>query len=195
MDDTTTADSMQSSILSLLRKCHAFIIAVRAPPPYRDDGGGSSSIASLRSVSCLDWPLLDECTDAIDKQMDFIRSITNRDNAINPSMAVMLTHAEEIVDQYSPQHWMELADRMSRYDVDWRLVSGMDVSPFQDDDRGYTRGDTASMASSKAATVTSLTPFIERMQSEQRKMMEDIDCAVEETFVSLIQSFLDEVTR
>ena len=217
----TTESGIQSSLLSLLQKCHAFVIAVRAPPPTDRDGscgGMSSSAISLRStVSSRNydwhWSSLDHCIDMIEKRIDFVRSIlsvdhrnkndnnTTQRHCCLPPITVMLTHAEEIVDRYSPRHWMQLTERMKRYDdviVEWRLVSGsMDTSSScQEDGIGSTRGnDAASMASSKgteAATVTSLTPFLERMQWEQRKMMEEFDYAVEETLVGLIRSFLDK---
>jgi hypothetical protein len=199
-----------SMISSLLKKCHGFVLAVRAPSRSCHSGGScSNSIASASVTSAYyssgtndceysnGWPELYLVIRQIEGWLTFLRSSMGDDVSFN--IIVLLTdnnndEEEEIVANYSLRNWMELSQRMEMLCHDyndntvgtdmigWRLVS--------------TRNSMESHCQSNSHEFDSFAvksknhSFVKRLQEEQRKMQQDMVDGVELAFVELIQSFL-----
>ena len=184
----------RNSIISLLDKCHAFVLAIcvpsRSPTSMNavNNFSSANSITSASHYSILgEWPELDSVEQRIQAWFKFLKG--NNMNAssgrtcTSKSITIVLTHADEIISTYSPRNWMDLSSRMekncSAEFLEWRLcccrVDGTDDEI-----------DSSNVLETKTGN-----QIMRRIKLEQKNMIEDMQDAVELTFVRLIQQFLD----
>jgi hypothetical protein len=164
----------------ILDKCQAVLLAIRAPLPSSsrmDHHPSSSSIHSTSTSILGEWPELDTIQSNIEAWLDRLSSRFNNRNCIS----IVLTHAEDVIPIYSPQHWIELHTRMTIVckGIVWRIGSCCmeywNVVPTAAEDGGHVEKN----------------EWMERIQVEQGRLMREAVDEVELALVGLMKVFLD----
>ena len=182
------------SIISLLDKCHVFVLAIRVPSRSPTGSNAVNNLSSANSVASAshysilgDWPELDLVEQRIQAWSKFlvdynINDFTGRASTFR-CISIVLTHADEIISTYSPRNWMDLSSRMEKNCsadfLEWRLCCC------------HVDRTDGEMDSSYSIEAKAGNKILKRIQLEQNNMIEDMQDAVELTFIRLIQSFLD----
>ncbi|KAL3781627.1 hypothetical protein HJC23_002004 [Cyclotella cryptica] len=187
-------------LLALLTRCNCAIVTVRYPDP-----ASTSTFDSFASISSKEWNAiphdqnssrshwhqLNVLESKIHRWVIFLRSAyenefnnaSTRENGLN--ISVLLTQADQIISSYSPQHWMELSLCMQRVCRRLGIVSwtfGSCVNTAQQIDLDKIHG---------TERLSNHQRFLQRMQMEQRSLLQDIEESIEAAFVELIQICLD----
>jgi len=176
-------EAPNAQLSSLLNKCNGFLLIIRAPSKD-PDGTDNHSLASYSYASintAYQWPELDLVLRKIEGWISFLRGDETSENTFKP-ISILLTHADEIISSYSPRNWMELSSRISSicFDrIDWKL--GCCVDSNNTDDESHDAHNHAGDSNE----------LLQRLKFERRRMLEDMENAVELAFVDLVKSCLN----
>ncbi|KAL7538795.1 hypothetical protein ACHAXR_012389 [Thalassiosira sp. AJA248-18] len=170
-------------LLPLLKRINGMMIVYRCPLPPSSSFSHSSnaSYASHASnASCSEWPELDLLEQRIRQWTKYLRDQLNYEKQQRPSIFVLLSCADLAIADYSPKQWMQLSVRMkdvcNNCEIDsWKMGTCMD-NRSSDIDEGYSQNHQSKL--------------LQRMMEQQRQMLEDMEDAIEASFIDMISMHL-----
>ena len=125
---------------------------------------------------------MDSLEQRIRKWVEFLHDqIISCEEQKKPTVSVLLTCADLVMAGYSPREWMQLSDRMQEVckacDVDsWKMGTCMD---------GSRSGIDADYSHKSQSTL------LHRMFEQQKQLLEDMEDAIEATFIEIISLHLN----
>jgi len=177
-----------TSLLPLLMRINGLIIVCRCPlPPSNNVSSNASYVSYASNLSCKDdsdWMELDFLEQEIQQWIGFMKDHqeegTNNKQLNRPLMYVVLTCADMAVVGYSPREWMQLSIRMQEichnYGISsWKISTSMDTTSSSDNEEQIRQSK-----------------ILQRMMTQQKQILEDMEDGIEASFIELISMYLQQ---
>ena len=182
--------NINASLLPLLKRIIGLIIVCKCPLPSSSNNVSSNAsyVSYASNLSCKDdndWMELDLLEQEIKHWITFMKDHqeeegTNNKQHNRPLMYVILSCADLAVAGYSPREWMQLSIRMQEichnYGISsWKISTCMDTTSSSDNEEQIRQSK-----------------ILQRMMTQQKQILEDMEDGIEASFIEIISMYLQQ---